>query len=237
MRIGVIIPTRGDRPKFLENCLRQLTHQSVQPEVIDVVNDVLPIKKDREGNVLPDITWRYRIGYDRLRNKGLDLIALIEDDDWYHKTYLEHMANKWLENNKPNLLGTDFTVYYNIKLFAHFIMIHSERASAMNTFIVPDMNFSWCPDNEPYADMHLWGSKNNITNKVVLQSCTPFAINPATYPKNILSIGMKHGVGLCGGRSHVDRLHRYINKDIDKSFLKQHLDAESFKFYSNYFNQ
>lgn len=229
MRLGVIIPTRGDRPKLLENCLRQLKAQTFQPEIIELVNDT-PLNKH------PDITWRYRLGYDRLRNKGLDLIALIEDDDWYHPTYLEQIVNKWMEYGKPDLIGTDYTIYYNIKLFAHFIMIHSERASAMNTLIKPDMNFSWCPDHEPFTDMHLWDSKNEIKNKVVMQSQTArMGLDYGKTSEKILSIGMKHGVGMCGGKSHVDRLHRYVNKDTDKSFLKQHIDAESFKFFSNYF--
>ncbi|MCE3278017.1 MAG: hypothetical protein K0S44_208 [Bacteroidetes bacterium] len=221
MRVGVIIPSRGDRPQLLDNCLRMLKNQTVQPEIIELVNH-LPESKEC------DITKRYREGYDRLRNKAIDVIALMEDDDYYSPQYLESMLGVWEKKKRPDLLGTDYTIYYHIKLFSYFIMHHMERASAMNTLIKPDLNFEWCPDNEPYTDLHLWDlvSKGKL-NGVVF------------HPTKHYSIGIKHGVGMCGGRSHTDRLHRYqgnhSTQDYSKDFLREHMDAESFNFYSNYF--
>ena len=86
--IGVIIPDRGDRPKFLENCLRMLKAQTMQPTIIEIVNDA-PFSDEK------DITLRYRLGYERLRNKEIEVIALIENDDWYAPDYLEIMYNKF----------------------------------------------------------------------------------------------------------------------------------------------
>jgi hypothetical protein len=54
-------------------------------------------------------------------------------------------------------------------------------------------------------------------------------------------MGMKHGVGLCGGDNHTTSLHRYNDEpdkhyhgkdDGDLHFLRETLDAESFEFYS-----
>jgi hypothetical protein len=212
MKIGVIIPDRGDRPAFLENCLRMLKAQSLQAACIELVND--PPLNDQ-----CDITFRYRTGYDRLRNKGLDLIAFIENDDWYGVDYLKYMSSEWLRMDRPDLLGTKQTVYYHIKLRSHFTMYHNRRSSAMNTFIRPDMDIVWCPDHEAFTDIHLW---TKMTGKLINS-------------QGVYSMGIKHGIGKCGARCHVDRLNRYIFDDKDLNFLKEKMDAESFNFYSNYF--
>ena len=212
--IGVIIPDRGDRPEFLANCLRMLKAQTLQPVIIEIVNDA-PLSDEK------DITWRYRLGYERLRNKGIEVISLIENDDWYAPNYLETMYNKWLELDKPELLGQSYTIYYHIKERAWFTMNHPERSSAMNTLIKPDLHFDWCVDNDPYTDLHLWlhaGLKGEIFT-----------------PKSHICLGIKHGDGLCGGVNHVDALHRYTNFDYKFWYLKSILDSESFNFYSKYF--
>ena len=215
MKIGLIIPDRGDRPLFLKNCLRMMENQTVKPDIIELVDDA-PM------NYKCDITWRYRTGYERLRNKGVDVICLIENDDWYSPFYLETMANEWEKNGKPDIFGTNYTIYYHIKLRAYFTMHHTTRASAMNTFIVPNLDFKWCPDEEPYTDIHLW----KIAKGLVIK------------PNKVISVGIKHGEGLCGGNMHKDRLHRYEQhgtKDNDFHYLKQIMDERSFKFYSEYF--
>ena len=212
MRVGIIIPDRNDRPDFLSNCLRMIYSQTLIPYHVEIVNDWPKSEKC-------DITYRYRIGYDRLRDKNLDVIALIENDDWYANNYLETMAKYWIREEKPNLLGLDHTVYYNIRLFAHFTMFHSTRSSAMNTLIKPDLEFDWGHDENPYADVHIW---NVLKGKIMV-------------PEKEICLGIKHGVGKCGGQSHTCHLSRYINKDDDKIFLKKIMDKASFEFYSNYF--
>lgn len=218
MRVGIILPTRGDRPEFLKNSIRMLEAQTLKPELIEIINDP-PLNKEK------DITYRYRMGYDRLRNKGLDLIAFWEDDDYYSPDYLEKMVRTWQEKGQPQLLGTDYTIYYHIKQFAYFYFHHTERSSQLSTLIKPDMNFTWCVDREPFTDNYLWTMCPEITQKVIF------------HPEKHLTIGIKHGIGMCGGKTHVDQQDRFIEKDHDKSFLKQHMDAESYKFYTNYFNQ
>ena len=213
LKIGVIIPDRGDRPAFLKNCLRMISMQTLQPEITLVVNF-------KPKSTEKDITKRYRKGYELLRNKGLHLIALMENDDWYHRTYLDYMSQQWLKRGTPDLLGTSYTIYYHLKHRAWFTMNHSTRSSAMNTFIRPDMNLTWCDDTDPYTDLHLW-LRSGLTGVI---------IQPP-----VLSIGMKHGEGLCGGRNHTDKLERFINKDEDMHFLKANMDPESFKFYSTYY--
>jgi hypothetical protein len=217
IKIAVLIPDRNDRPKFLANCLRMIENQTLKPNIIEVINE--PPKND-----FCDITYRYRTGYDKLRNQNIDVIALMENDDWYAPNYLETMVKKWVESGKPDLLGTSYTIYYHIGLFAYHYMHHMERSSAMSTLIKPDLYIKWCDDKEPYTDMHLWNYPG--LSKVIFT------------PETNICLGIKHNVGLCGGLSHSPtKLYRYNVLDNDKSFLKSVLDAQSFEFYSNYFNK
>jgi hypothetical protein len=217
MKLGVLIPDRGDRPRFMENCLRMLKAQTMQPDIVEVVKD-LPTNGER------DITKRYRMGYDRLRGKNLEIIALMENDDYYSPRYLETMVHAWQSHNRPNIFGTNYTIYYHIKLFAQFTMNHNTRSSAMSTLIRPDLRFPWCPDNEPFTDIHLWRVVKGITFR----------------PNSHICLGIKHGEGLCGGGAHTDKLERYTTlktglPDPDKKFLRSVLDEESYNFYSNYY--
>lgn len=210
IKFGVIIPDRNDRPEFLKNCLRMLSKQSIQPEITTIVNHAPESDKC-------DITQRYRIGYDSLRNQKLDCIFLIENDDWYAPDYFETMLLNWVTNGSPSIFGTNYTIYYHLKLKAWHRMNHDDRASAMNTLIRPNLNFDWCSDDYPYTDIHLW---KNIPNGIVYE------------PSKIISIGIKHGIGKCGGAFHIDRQHRYINADTDMLWFKRKTDTESFNFYS-----
>lgn len=216
MKIGIIIPDRNDRPLFLENCLRLIKSQTLQPEIIELVN------YEAESESV-DITQRYKRGYDALRNKGLDVIALMENDEWYSPDYLKIMCEGWDSFGRPDIFGTNYTIYYHIKLFAYFTMHHLTRSSAMSTLIKPDLNFEWCSDNEPYTDIHLWTRLRGVCFS----------------PPSTICLGIKHGVGKCGGFAHTDKLHRYENelstKDTNKEWLKSVVDEKSFEFYSNYF--
>lgn len=214
MKVGVIIPDRGDRPEFTANCLRMLKGQSLQPAIIEHV--YFPAFSNKT-----DITLRYRTGYDRLRDKGLDVIAFIENDDWYHPLYLETMCRHWEAVGRPELFGTNHTRYYHIGILRHFLMHHRTMSVAMSTFIRPDLNFAWCPDHEPFTDSHLWLVSN--LKKVIIDPPIP------------LCIGIKHGVGKCGGRSHRDRFKNYTEDDPDFSWLKTVMasDPEGIEFYTS----
>lgn len=206
--IGIIIPTRRDRPGFFENCIRMIESQTIKYDFMSV-QDYLPWSENK------DITQRYRIGYDDLNDKDVDVIALMEDDDYYSPDYLETMVREWDAYGRPDIFGTNYTIYYHLKLKKYFTMHHPERASAMNTLIKPNLKIKWPPDDEPYTDMALWSQLKGQTFR----------------PSKCISVGIKHNIGLTGGRNHNDRLHRY--KFEDGGFLQNTLDPESFDFYSN----
>lgn len=210
-RIAVIIPDRGDRPYFMANCLRMMENQTLKPVKI------LPIDWNPSSGKV-DITDRYRAGYEFCgRHLDVDLIAFIENDDYYCPEYLNYMANKWNEYDRPNLFGTNYTIYYHLKLRKYFTFRHIQRSSAMSTFIRPGLNFIWPLSHDPYTDQWLW-MRAEIPKKVSFE------------PEYIICVGMKHGVGMSGGEFHTDALHHYINED--GGFLKNNLDVDSYKFYS-----
>lgn len=206
MKIGIIVPTRGDRPKFLENCLRLIQNQTLKPHVVKVV-DFAPISDKK------DITMRYRIGYTEMcAEHDLDLIAFMEDDDWYAPDYLETMAREWEKHCKPDIFGTNYTIYYHIFRKEWFTMYHYTRSSMMSTVIKPNLAINWCDDEQPYTDVHLWQQLKGITYK----------------PEKHICLGIKHGIGLCGGYSHVDKRHRFTEKDFDGQFFKSIVGNVSF---------
>lgn len=210
IKIGVIMPHRGDRPLFLSQFHRLLSKQTLQPTLIEIV-DYPPISDQ------VDITPRYRYGYDQLRNKGLDLIAFMEVDDFYSPRYLEKMSRAWANSGKPDIFGPNYTIYYNLRLKAHFTFNHTQRCSMMCTMMKPDLDVDFGVDTNPFTDSYLWmHSKNRLT----------FA------PDEILCLGLKHGVGKCGGRWHDEGLEKYIDKTLD---LQKLMDEEDYKFYNDLF--
>lgn len=222
MKVGVIIPTRGDRSRFLNNCIAQMMEQTLQPAIIYTV-DFAPAGPEK------DITKRYRIGYDKLRGEGLDVIAFIEDDEAYSPDYLRQMTVEWDAAGRPDLFGTNYTHYFHLKHKAYFTMHHVDRSSMMNTFIKPDLSFPWCADEMPYTDIHLWDSLKK--GKVLTSGlCSP---------SYAISVGIKHGVGLCGGEFHTNNEDVFMGsrgvQDPDFNLLKQVCSPGSFEFFKNYF--
>lgn len=208
MKIGVIIPDRNDRPEFLRQCFKMLANQTLQPNIIEVVNF------EPTSNEV-DITKRYRIGFERLKDK-VDVILFIENDDYYCPTYIEEMFTAWVNNGKPLLFGIGETIYYHLGLKAFSIIKHDKRASAMSTMVSTKLDIDFTKDNETFFDLHLWKNYNGVT----------------FIPKEVINIGIKHGIGKCGGRGHLLGF-RYDNQDPDMSYLKSKVDSDSFNFYSS----
>jgi hypothetical protein len=68
--------------------------------------------------------------------------------------------------------------------------------------------------------MHLWANCPEI-KKVIVN------------PEKIISIGIKHGVGKCGGGSHVDRLNKYQYNDSLMEWLFSNVEYSFHDFYVN----
>jgi hypothetical protein len=229
MRVAIIIPDRGDRPEFMSNCLRMIERQTISQNkentVLTFVAGGDPVSDKC------DITFRYRRTYEIITasaNQNIfcpDVIACMENDDAYCADYLQVMIDAWEQHERPELFGTNYTIYYHLKIKRYFTFRHSQRSSMMSTLIKPGLEFTWPKDHDPYTDQWLWMNNNGIKSKVVFE------------PNHIICVGMKHGQGMVGGDFHTGRLDRYdpvkSKGNEDNGFLQNTLDEESYKFYSS----
>ena len=204
-KIGIIIPTRGDRPNFLKFAIRQIERQTKSPHQIITVDN-------KPFNDQPDLCKRYKIGCRRALKSGCDLAIFWEDDDWYHKSYIEWITKKWVDNGKPDLLGINTTNYYHLKTNKRVRFKHEEHASAFNTVL--NVNFipkiRWPSNSTISLDKILWKQGKGIL--------IPWDNTP-------LSIGIKHNIGKVGGGWHnPDRkgwqdAGKWFSKIVSKSDL------------------
>ena len=201
--IGIILPTRGDRPEFIEQAKKMIRYQTRQPEHVEII--IAEPKSE-----YPDITERYMVGFERLKNKCA-LIFAWEDDDWYSPYYLQTMITLWLQAGKPELIGLNSIIYYHV-IKLRWKVIELKTFGAMcNTAIRSDINIRW-DQIKTNLDIHLY---KNHSFKLI--------------PCNNLTLGIKHCIGLKGGAGH-DKMN-LPNKDGGMKYLKSIVDPNSFIFY------
>lgn len=206
IKVAVICPDRGgDRPLFLAQFHKQMARQTLKPEVIEVI-DFAPT----DDSV--DITKRYRIGYEKIRGKGFDVVAFCENDEVYLPRYLEVMVKGWLDYGKPELFGINHTIYYHLGLDRSVVLEHPNRSSMMCTLMKPDLDVEWCADDYPYTDAWLW---MNCKDRKTFR------------PGEMICLGIKHGISLCGGEYHSTNLKKYT----DKGILFSKVVGEDLKYY------
>lgn len=210
MKVAVVIPDRGDRPKFLRQCKKMLKRQTRKPDAVYLMNF-------GPTSSAFDLTKRVRLGFEKAKRNGFDCVLIIENDDYYSEDYIETMVSKWQELGRPNLLGIDSTTYYHLKKRAWRTMDHKNRSSLFTTLISCKAEFDFPSDNEVFLDLYLWG---------VLKGKT-FSTDKK------LAIGIKHGVGKCGGKGHSTFI--YTENDPYMSQLEKWTDENSFIFYINLF--
>ena len=217
MLVAVVIPNRGDRPQFMENCLRMMEYQTRKADFVIEVS--YPAKF---GNI-PDISARYKKGIATAIGFSADVILLIENDDYYAPNYIETMLREWQAHGKPDLFGIGESCYYHLGLKKCFFMEHTARACAMNTLIKANAEIVYPIDSDPYFDLYLW---LHIANRHLIKTTikTPDKI----------SLGIKHGVWLTGGEHHTTRMERYNFDDSDYKFLRSIINENDiFNFYTN----
>lgn len=202
MKIDVVIPTRGERKEFLDFALNELIpRQTMQP------NDVILVDhKPKGGN---DLLERYRMG---ITQSKADLIIFWEDDDYYAPNYIEKMAAHWVDCEKPEIIGIGETFYYHLKDLRYKHHSHPERASACNTAISQEAkeHINW-RTYKGHFDLALWRDLNGRT-----------FYEPT-------SLGIKHGIGLCGGRGHSGN---YMDTDDrDMNWLRSRVEPWALDFY------
>lgn len=215
IKIGVLVPTRGNRPEFLNQAILMIKNQSLQPDFLEVIDDDFNSKEI-------DITRRYYSGCHRLFLKGANLIFCWEDDDWYAQNYIETVFTEWQKSGSPDIFGIGYSVYYHILSLKWFKINHPKRASMMATcFTKKVLEAKWPDNNYPYTDVALWGSMKGKTFMPSIPIC----------------LGIKHGIGLVGGGAHDgETCGHYSNSDMKGEYLKQ-ITGTDFEFYQGIKNK
>ena len=205
----IIIPDRGDRKEFTKHCLYQMSIQTVQPNKIYHI-DYEPV------NPLPDLIPRIRSGINLAKKDGYDLCHIIENDDFYPINHFQIM-----QFEDYDFIGVIKTIYYSLILKKYRIMSHIDqirsslfctgfRISALEDFEFPDSMVKT-------LDMYLWNHARMKGNFFL-------------YDLKNMPIGIKHGIGLCGGAGH-GITFGYDTDDIELEWLKKNTTYKSYEFY------
>lgn len=202
MGFSIIIPDRGDRKELTKHCFFQMDRQTLKPTRIYHI-DYIPLNGEM------DLTQRIMTGIDRSERDGIDKCFIIENDDYYPDDYFEKMQFDC------DMIGSEETVYYNLKFKRYKFIDHIGRSSLFCTgFRISKIkNFTF---PLKYLDVRLW----------------LFAQNLKVEFRKIGAIGIKHGIGLCGGIGHQFNVN-YV-KDSGMFWLREHIRKESFEFYKSY---
>ena len=155
-----------------------------------------------------DLVARVRKGIEQAKADGFERAFIIENDDFYPADY-------FLLTPEADFIGDDHTIYYHLGNRTWQDWSHPRRASLFTTgFKISALDdFHWIPDNERFLDISLW---NHAKTKTV-------------FWRQSKAIGIKHGIGLCGGRGHIQR-NKYQDQDL--AWLKAHVDHDAYLFYS-----
>jgi hypothetical protein len=209
MSFCTITPTRGDRPALLEFCKHQISRMTLKPDQ-SLFIDFEP------KNTGVDLVERIIYGFKTAIAAGHDEVFILEDDDFYPADYFETM-----KLGDADFIGQDTTTYYNLRNRTWQTMSHPKRSSLFITgFKIEalrwDKEFTWPNLTERFLDISLWKHAEQKKLK------TKFVQTEA--------IGIKHNIGLCGGRGHVMNMKKH---DKDMEWLKSKVDNEAFIFYKS----
>lgn len=195
---------RGDRPQFLDFCRHQIDRFVRQPKHKIFVTE--PPTDDR-----CDLTKRIKMGITAAQNLGIDIIYVIESDDYYGKHYI---GTHWIGDK--DFIGSEKTIYYHIFNKSYTVHSHKNHSSLFCTaFRISALkDFIWPADDTAFLDLNIWRHAMKKGN---------YALKSEP-----VGVGIKHGIGKCAGAGHK---HQYPDVDTDNSLLKSLVDKEAYAFY------
>lgn len=206
MKFCTLTPSRGDRPQLVNNCIRQINRFTTKPDKSYWI-DYPP-----SGPGF-DLVSRIQTGVEQAQLDGMDWVVIIEDDDFFPANYLENFTPFFQTHD---FIGQENSIYYNLKNQTYKQWDHPHRSSLFITaFRISALNnFVWPSDKDPFLDIELWKYARYKRRKFLQTG----------------AIGIKTGMGLCGGKGHIQK---NPNADIDLKWLRSKVDEKSFEFYKN----
>lgn len=172
------------------------------------------LMNDRPTSDQPDLVPRIRKGVELAKRDGFEWAFIIEDDDYYPYDYFQQVGDL----SDYDFVGFNTTTYYNLRNQTYETMSHRGRSSLFCTgFRISALEkFNWPKDNTTFLDIRLWEFANREGRIKLIEN------NPC--------LGIKHGVGKCGGKAHRMTLK---NSDPNAEFLRYSVDNDAFDFYTD----
>jgi hypothetical protein len=219
--IALITPT-GGRPKQIELCSKFMKHQDYEGKVLwIIVDDVMPVSTDniaRDGweviKLFPKPSWKkgqntqsrnLLVGIEEVKKYDIEVIFIIEDDDYYCPQYLSTMMEKIKDYD---VAGQMYTIYYNPVCRGWIRNGNWKHASLFQVAFTPEVLPIFkqtCKIGRGYIDMNFF--RQVIKRKVNL------------FNGKDLAIGIKGLPGRAGiGMGH--RMELKMNPDPDFESLK-----------------
>lgn len=203
---SLITVDRGDRRPLFNHCLNQVSRLTASFDSHIIINR--PPKSFK-----PDIKERVHEGYLQAVDKGIDWLVMIESDDFYPAEYLHRVL---LHADTSDFIGCEFSYYYNLVNRTWDKLEHKGRSSLYTTaFRVSAMkNFAWHRADDVFLDINIWNYAKRFRRTFI----------------NAGAIGIKHGIGLTGGKGHKTI---FKNRDPELKWLEARVDKESMEFYKS----
>jgi hypothetical protein len=208
MSIALLTCDRSDRGPVFDFCLAQVQNFVTSGQHI-VVNH--PPENNK-----PDLTKRFKKGWEMAKDSGAEWVVVVESDDAYPKDYLHNLA---MHFDRSDFIGSEFTHYYHLKSRTWEKTTHANHSSLFTTAFRTSAldKFPWRKAHPLFLDIDLW----QYARKAGFRRT--FTSNKA--------IGIKgHGYGMVGGKGHVQI---FPNKDPDMTWLKSKVDTEAYVFYQS----
>lgn len=204
MTLAAVIPDRGDRKELTDQCFRQLGRMTVKPDKVYHIN----YHPESEGY---DLKTRLHRGWLQAKADGIDWVFVFENDDMYPADYFERFI-PFFDNY--DFIGQATTIYYHLGAKVWREQNHNNRSSLFTTaFRVSALdNFNWDKAKMVFIDLDLWQHAKRLRKRFI----------------NTGAIGIKTGMGLCGGSGH--RMTTG-NQDPEMKWLQSKVDEQSFEFY------
>lgn len=203
MTFATITPTRNDRVELLSFCKHQLSRMNIKPAKSYFI-DYPP----KDGNF--DLVHRVKEGIKQAKADGIDLVFIIENDDFYPANYFDNIPD-------ADFIGCQQTTYYSLRNNTWQTMDHQSRSSLFTTGVKISAleGFRWPKDTERFLDISIWNFAQRRQRSVFVGE---------------KALGIKHGQGLCGGAGHKMSMK---NSDPKREWLKSNVDQEAFIFYQS----
>lgn len=206
MAIALLTTDRGDRGPMFDFCLAQAERFVTTGKHI-VINH--PPDNDK-----PDLTKRFKKGWEFAKDIGADWIVVIESDDAYPKDYVHSLATHF---DRSDFIGSEFTHYYHLKSRTWEKTTHANHSSLFCTAFRTSAldGFNWRKAHPLFLDIDLWQYARKSGLRRTFTSTK--------------AIGIKgHGYGMVGGKGHQ---MTFVNQDHDMAWLKSKVDTDAYVFY------